>query len=88
MQFCAQNCGEISVPKGCGVRNRIVPDTHEMIGQGDEIITLRLVTAADLCRLQNAIRQGRMGVQVATVELARLREEVGHLRGPCRRNRW
>ena len=70
MQFSPDQGGEIRVPERHCIGHRIAIDADEMIGQRDEIIAFRLVPATYLGGLQNAVGQGGMGVQVATVKLA------------------
>ncbi len=70
MQLRARKRGEAFIAKRGRVGDGIAVEPDEMIGERDEIIPLRPVAAAHLLRLQHPVRQGRMGVQIATKEPA------------------
>ena len=78
MQFCPRNGGECSIPEPHGIGNRKVVNPQEMIGQGDEIIAFGLVPAAHFGRVEHAIGQGGMSVQIAPKKLAGGVEKGGH----------
>ena len=88
MQLCPDDGGEIRIAKRAGIGHWIVEKANKMIRQRDEIIALSLIPAANFGRFQHAIGQGRMGVQIATVKLAGLREKVGHFSGSRHLRTW
>ena len=51
-----------------------------MIGQGDKVIAMLMVSVTDLLRRQRSIRSIRVGVQIASIKQPRFLEHVSHRR--------
>jgi len=74
MQFGADDGGEVVGAHGAGIRHGPVVVADEVVRQHHEIIAGVLVGFDDLRRLKSAIREIRMGMQVAAPEAAGKRE--------------
>ena len=70
MKLCSEKGGECIAAIWTRVGNGVVINANHVVRQGYEIITLRLIAAADLGGGQDTIGQGGMGVQVAAVKAA------------------
>ena len=70
MQFRPQDGGEAVGPERHGVHDRIAISADEMVGQGQEVIALGPVAAADFFGGQHPVRAGGMGMDIPTPEAA------------------
>ena len=70
MYFGTEDRCEPICPERVRIHDRIVIRTDEMVGQGDEVITLFAVTAADFFGGKHTVRTVRMRVQIAAPKVA------------------